>query len=120
MLTKRCYTMLKKLNKATPDQASLGYSMSQICSLTGLSYDEALAVAEHLENHGYLVSRTISIPNHRSWKESFRLTEMGRGYKELQRQERLEYIGDKWIDIFASIISLISLILSIIAMSRAG
>ena len=50
--------------------------------------------------------------------DSYHVTEFYAVYAAYRRREWLDYIADKWIDIFASLISLVSLIMSVIALLR--
>lgn len=47
---------------------------------------------------------------------SFSLSHKGKNWKYFQRRAFLDYLADKWIDFFASIISVLSLVVSIIAL----
>lgn len=119
MLTKRCYEMLDMMTSVKPDEGSYGYSVRQLAKLCGLPFSDALRVAELLEAEGYLTARVINMPHGQSVKESFKLTELGQNYKEVRRHQVLDYIADKWVDVFAGIVALISLIVSICtALSR--
>lgn len=46
---------------------------------------------------------------------AFALSHKGLHWKYFRRQEIIRYLEDKWIDLFAMLLSLISLILSVIA-----
>lgn len=121
MLSKNCLTILKKLN-ADPE-ADGGFSLAKIASLSNLSEADTRRAAEHLVQEGYLEHREPyrdvgqSIPE---WRLPLYLTEPGTCYKQIKRQQFWAYIADKWIDILASLVSIISLVVSIIAMCRAG
>lgn len=47
---------------------------------------------------------------------SFSLSHKGENWKYFRRKEILNYIAEKWIDFFAAVISVISLVISIISM----
>lgn len=115
MLTKRCYVMLEKMLQTKPDEKEYGYSVRQLARLCKIPTSDALRVAELLESEGYLESRTITAPYTGSFKESFRLTELGQNYKEVRLRQRLDYLADKWVDITACIISIIALIVALLS-----
>lgn len=71
------------------------------------------AAMSYLVKEGYLTYE-MGVPN----PIGVHLSHTGLNWKKHYRESILKYIADKWTDILASIISLISLILSIIALKK--
>lgn len=56
---------------------------------------------------------TLPVPTNR-----YRVSEFYSVYAAYRHRERLDYIADKWIDILASFISLVSLVISVAALMQ--
>lgn len=74
----------------------------------GIDCSKALAAMEHLVKKDYLRYEMSGRD-----KLGYKLTYEGLNWRSFRRAKLLYYIADKWVDIFASIISLVSLFISI-------
>lgn len=73
--------------------------------------EDLRAASRFLVENGYLEYQKIG-----DRKAGFHLSYKGLNWKYYRRQEILRYIADKWVDFFAAVISLLSLVISIIAL----
>lgn len=69
------------------------------------------AASRFLVENGYLEYQKAG-----DRKAGFHLSYKGLNWKYFRREEILRYIADKWVDFFAAVISLLSLVISIIAL----
>lgn len=112
MLNKDCEKVVAALCKDLPNQPSYGYSTEYIAHLAGLDEEDIIRIAKHLESEGYLESREYDLHIGAVFYHYF-LTEKGKSYKLIARNQTWEYIKDKWIDFFALIVAIIALIIAI-------
>lgn len=113
MLTKNCRIILKTLNKHKDEYFTLRH-LEALCSL---SEPELARAADYLIELKYVrYTRFPELPGKASIRFSdppIELTELGANYRAVLLKEFLKYLADKWIDILASVISIVSLIVSI-------
>ena len=80
-----------------------------------VSTEDVRAATRFLVENGYLEYQKAS-----EKKVGFHLSYKGLHWKYYRRQEILRYIADKWVDFFAAVISLLSLVISIIALLQGS
>lgn len=73
--------------------------------------EDIRAASRFLVEKGYLEYQKAGGRN-----AGFHLSHQGLNWKYYRRKEILKYIADKWVDFFAAVISLLSLVISIIAL----
>ena len=61
---------------------------------------------------GFAQITYLNLPNYLPAIDTIHLTERGIHYKDLQREEKLNYFKDKWIDFLALVVALIALLKS--------
>lgn len=91
-------------------------SIDQLSERLNMRTEDIRAAVRHLEETGLLEYSEIS--NGFIW--GFHLSHKGLNWKYYNRKAIFDYIADKFPDFIAVIISLISLITSIIALSKPG
>lgn len=75
--------------------------------------EDVRAAVRFLEAQGFLEYQRGNGRN-----VGFHLSHMGLNWRYFQRKQRLDYIADKWPDFIALIISILSLITSVIALTK--
>lgn len=113
MLTKNCKTILRYIT-SLPDRSRLSeHQLTEVAENTGISFEAALSACKELDKDGLANIKITHLRNGQDLPTGVTLTESGLNYKALIRARYAKYIADKWIDIIASVISIISLIVSI-------
>lgn len=112
MLSKNCRSILDAVLSLDQNDWYKAYSVNDLTQLTSLSTDEICSAVTALEENGMLQVHYFSFRSCSSVIDSVRLTEQGIHYKDLEKENRLNYLKDKWIDFFALIIALIALLKS--------
>lgn len=114
LLTKNCRKILRTLNK---EKASHPYfTVDHISRRCGLPEADAQRAVEYLVEGDFLKYCDLSkLPGkHASYCDPpIVLTELGTNYRTVRRLEILTYLADKWMDIAACIIAIISLVWSL-------
>lgn len=113
MLTKNCKIILKHIVSLPGTNRFTTQRITDLAQGTGLSFEEALSACKELSKDGLAELKILHLRNGQEISESITLTEPGLNYKVMLRAQRAAYIADKWTDIIACIISVISLIISI-------
>ena len=113
MLTKNCRIILKTLNKHKDEYFTLRH-LEALCKLSGPELSRAV---DHLIALDFVrYTKFSELPGKGPVRFSdppIELTELGANYRRARLMEILKYIADKWTDITACVIAIISLIVSI-------
>lgn len=117
MLSKDCKKLLDALIKDLDNQPYRGYDETELTHISGMSESNTVRVAEYLCAHEYM-GVEVAIHPVLGKLAHYHITELGKNYQAEIRQRRMDYIKDKWTDVLASIISIIALIVSIVALSH--
>lgn len=112
MLDKDCKKLLNALISDLKEEPRDGYYLSDLSVMTNFSVADVERITEHLCSEGYLKNFSHEFPGV-FYSQSYCLTERGKFYKKILRKRVLDYIADKWMDILATIIALISLLISL-------
>ena len=112
MLTKNCKSILNAILSLDQNDWYKAYSVNDLTQLTSLSTDEIYSAVTALEEDGMIQVQYLSFRGCSSVIDSVRLTEQGIHYKDQEKEKRLNYLKDKWIDFLALIIALIALLKS--------
>ena len=118
LLSKKCKKVLNALINDLENEPVYGYLIDDISYLSNIPTRSLYRILEYLANNNYIHTRTVNIPHNIMTIHYYRLTELGKCYKDIIRKGRLNYIRDKWIDIIACAISFVALIVSIIALYK--
>lgn len=115
MLLRNDRIVLNVIRKSEPKLTNFFYSQEDIWSIlqdrnVSITAEETLAAFNNLENEGFITYASNS-------RTAFRLNSKGQHYGEYRFKMFLNYISEKWIEFFALTVSIISLVLSIIAIS---
>lgn len=105
-----CFAVVFNPNHATDGNvlfADLARTLKQ-------SDDKLYDQLRFLEQEGYLLKLTLP---HSGKCLGYRLTDKGAVWRDHVRQARKQYLLEKWIDLFALLISVSALILSIISLA---
>ena len=124
--------MDKTSKKILQKLISAGTGTNYICSFSGsafgptntniVDFSESLsmdiedlrAAVRYLESSGYLEYQMMTTRKGKV-AAGFHLSHKGLNWRYFRRKEILDYIADKWVDFFAAVISLVSLVISIFA-----
>lgn len=112
MLTKNCKLVLDSVLALDQTDWYKAFSMGDLVKLSGLSMNEIKSVIESLDQLGFAQITYLNLPNYLPAIDTIHLTERGIHYKDLQREEKLNYFKDKWIDFLALVVALIALLKS--------
>lgn len=93
------------------------FSIDDLSKNIEIPVEDVRAAVRYLESENYLEYQTISSKSGKL-NIGFHLSHKGLSWKYFRRKEILDYIADKWVDFFAALIALLSLIISIIALMR--
>lgn len=94
-----------------------GASIDDLAKTLELSVDDVMAAVRYLEAENYLeYQKTVS--KNSIHNIGISLSHKGLNWKYFRRKEILDYIADKWVDFFAALIALLSLIISIVALAQ--
>lgn len=77
------------------------------------SAESLRATVRYLNETGYI---DYQKSNKSDRNVSFSLSHKGENWKYFRKKEILNYIAEKWIDFFAAVISVVSLVISVISM----
>ncbi len=99
--------------------AGSGTTIYELSDAIGVDPEDIRAAVRFLESAGYVEYQTMKSPSKGSIIAGFHLSHKGLHWKYFRRKEILNYIADKWVDFFAALIALLSLILSIIALTQS-
>ena len=91
-------------------------ALGEIASELEIDFQTALKTVDYLVQTGYAKYIPRGTPRSGTQNAAFQLTFQGVQWKSFRRREIFNYIADKWVDILSSIISVISLTVSIIAL----
>lgn len=91
-------------------------ALGEIASELEINFQTALKTVDYLVQTGYAKYIPRGTPRSGTQNAAFQLTFQGVQWKSFRRREIFNYIADKWVDILSSIISVISLTVSIIAL----
>lgn len=86
-------------------------SIEDMAQKLSMSVEDIRAASKFLAENRYLEYQKAG-----DRKAGFHLSHKGLNWKYYRREEILRYIADKWVDFFAAVISLLSLVISIIAL----
>lgn len=86
-------------------------SIEDMAQKLSMSVEDIKAASKFLAENRYLEYQKAG-----DRKAGFHLSHKGLNWKYYRREEILRYIADKWVDFFAAVISLLSLVISIIAL----
>lgn len=112
MLTKNCKSLLNSILSLDPNDWYKVYSVYDLAQLASLSVDEIISVAQALEENGMAQIKYLTVGCYPRVVDGIRLTEQGIHYKDLEKENRINYLKDKWIDFLALLIALIALLKS--------
>ena len=112
MLTKNCKLVLDSVLSLDQTDWYKAFSMGDLVKLSGLSMNEIKSVIESLDQLCFAQITYLNLPNYLPAIDTIHLTERGIHYKDLQREENLNYFKDKWIDFLALVVALIALLKS--------
>ena len=120
MLGKGAVSVLIHLITDLPNEPDLGYQIDDIVRLADMRYWDSFRAVEYLVSEGFLSQKEDMVgPRGNKYSVTlYRLTEKGKYYKLVRRQEILDYIKYKWEDVFASLIALVALIVSVVALCK--
>lgn len=116
-----CKKILNKMISTSRDTAYL-YSFStsegdifidHFADRIGINRSNVRSAMDYLAENGYL-----EYAKNGETATGFHLSHKGLNWKAFRRADVLNYIADKWVDILASIISMLSLVISIIALMQ--
>ena len=113
MLTKNCKTILRYITSLQGLNRFSSISLPDLVKNTGLAHKEVESACKELDKDGLAELKILHFINGHTVLDSITLTEQGLNYKVLIRAQRIKYIADKWTDIIACVIAVISLIVSI-------
>ena len=99
-------------------KAACNISLGDLAESVGIESNDLLAAVRYLTSEGYLEYQTATSKAKGQINIGFHLSHKGLHWKYYRRQEILNYLADKWVDFFAAAISMVSLIVSIIALSQ--
>ena len=91
-----------------------GADLDGMAHAINITSESANAAVVWMVENGYIEY----VPNQQGRHVAFTLSHIGRNSGYFARRTFLKYVGDKWIDFFALLISLGALILSLIALLR--
>ena len=89
-------------------------SIERFSESLNLNTEDVRAAVRYLEGRGYLEYQSTSGGHN----IGFHLSHKGLNWRDFRRKEILDYIADKWPDFIAVIISLMSLFISIAALTQ--
>ncbi len=112
MLDDECKRMLDAFIKDLPNQPSYGYDPISVARISNMNDGDADRVSRYLSEQGYL--RSVETPKYANldFGNRYYLTEKGKKYKALEKQEVKKYIADKWIDFLALLVAALALLKS--------
>ena len=113
MLTKNCKVILKHITSLPGSNRFASLQITDLAKETRLSFEETLSACKELNKDGLAELKILHLRNGQEIPEAISLTEAGLNYKALLWAQRAAYIADKWTDIIATVIAVISLIVSI-------
>ncbi len=117
MVTRNCRAVIKAIQNCGAEARYKHYGINQLVELTHLSTDAVISACEQLQSDGLMEIHYFS-NSYSCIIDTVHLTELGANYGEVKRDNARRYILSHWIDFFALLISLVSLVLSIAAFSR--
>lgn len=86
--------------------------LDNLANELGMEVESLRATIRYLNELGYIDYQKTHRTNSNI---SFSLSHKGENWKYFRRKEILNYVAEKWIDLFAAVISVISLVISIIS-----
>lgn len=115
MLTKNCKSILDGILSLNQNDWYKAYSVRDLVQITSLSVDEIISALESLEQTDMVQIQYLTIRSYRPTIDWIRLTERGIYYKDFEKEKRINYLKDKWIDFLALVVASAALIISIAA-----
>ena len=90
-----------------------GVCLDDMANALGMQSEDARAAVRFLVELGMLEYQSVG-----DYYSGFHLSHKGLNWKYYRRKEILDYIANKWPDFIAVVISLLSLVISAIALGR--
>lgn len=91
--------------------------LDQVASSLGVGSESLRGTVRYLHDLGYIDYQKYSGTDKNA---AFALSHKGENWKYFQRLKALDYLADKWIDFFAFVASVCSLIVSIFALFNSN
>lgn len=120
MLTQNCRDFLDTVISSEIDHPFKRHRISDISAKMGQSFDVALSLAKELERDHFAEIEYLHMRNGQVIPEYVILTEKGRSYKQFLRNQKVDYLKQKWIDFLALVVAALALAISIAAYIRTG
>lgn len=117
MITKNCKAILDFVISQPEEEHYRAYQIKEIEAGTGLSYEEIISAGKELDRLEYAELKGTEILGI-SVFDCITFSEKGIHYNEEIRENRINYIKDKWIDFSALLVAIAALIISIVALSK--
>ncbi len=116
-MDKHAKLLLKYLvsNGGCKNAIDFNEGLDHLASSLQVDSESLRATIRYLHSLGYIDYQKYSGSDRNA---AFALSHRGENWKYFRRQDILNYLADKWIDFFASIISIGSLVVSIIALLK--
>lgn len=118
---KTCKKILDKMiseGKGTEYICTWGDELASFAASIGVPTEDVRAAVRYLKETGYLEFQMYHSSNGSSHSRGFFLSHRGLNWRYFRRKEVLDYIADKWVDFFAALIALLSLVISIAALTQ--
>ena len=112
MLSKNCRLVLDAIIAKGEIEKFMPHPIASLSKELNLPIQSVLAACSELEHDEFATIRRLSMSKSPPILESITLTEKGVYYKDLLKEQRMDYFKDKWIDFLALTISVIALIKS--------
>lgn len=115
MLDRSAKILIKYLVKNGGCKKSLSFNsgLDSLASELNVDTESLRATVRYLHDIGYIDYQKYSNSDKNA---AFALSHKGENWKYFQRLKALDYLADKWVDFFAVLISIGSLIVSVIAL----
>lgn len=114
-MDRKAKSLLKYLVASGGCKSSINFNeeLDQVASSLGVSSESLRSTVRFLHDLGYIDYQKYFGTDKNA---AFALSHRGENWKYFQRLKVLDYLADKWIDFFAFVASVCSLIVSIIAL----
>ena len=89
--------------------------LDDVASSLRVDSEDLRATVRYLNDLGYIDYQKFSGSDRNA---AFALSHKGKNWKYFRRRDLLNYLADKWIDFFASIVSVGSLVVAIVALLK--
>lgn len=113
-MDKKSKSLIKYLISHGGCRYSVSFSegIENVASEMNINTESLRATVRYLHDNGYIDYQKFAGTDRNA---AFALSHKGENWKYFCRKEIIDYIADKWIDFFAALISVISLVISIIS-----